>query len=127
MDLTPIVLALLAGGLGGLGYSYYNKLLSVSTYLQALEHTLAGAFAGLLGVFALGYVYPTDWATAFPLIVIGYGGTDVLDSFFQKLQVVFNVVFHIQFNSFSYNPGRFPKGRQWYHFHHSACHSVTPL
>jgi hypothetical protein len=88
MDLTPIVLALLAGGAGGFLYSYYNKLFTVATYLAAVEHTVAGAFAGLLGTFALGYVYPSSWMTAFPLIALGYGGTDVIDTLFASLNKV---------------------------------------
>lgn len=86
MDLLPFLYAAGAGGLGGLGYSYYNKLLTVSTYLAALEHLGAGALAGLLVVGSGSLPVPNDYASGFLVAAIGYGGTDVIDSFLQKLR-----------------------------------------
>ena len=88
MDITPIVYTAVAGGVGGLAYSYYYKLLTMSTYLVAVEHIAAGAFAGLLVVFMGVFGAPTDYPSALPIMIAGYGGTDVIDSFIQKLQPI---------------------------------------
>lgn len=87
MDLTPILYTAGAGAVGGLAYSYFYKLLTYATYLQAAGHLVAGAVAALLVVIASGaFSPPTDVATAWPLLIVGYGGTDVIDSFVQKLR-----------------------------------------
>jgi hypothetical protein len=88
MDLTTtqLLLILIAGAVGGLAYDYYYKLLTLATYLSALYHVGAGALAGGLVVFSGALGVPSDYGTFLLVAAIGYGGTDVIDSFIQKLQ-----------------------------------------
>ena len=89
MDTFSLLSFVLAGLGGGVVYSYYNKLFSVATYLQAVEHAAAGAIVGGLAAFGVvgsGFAVPTDWTTALPVAILGYAGTDVLDTLFQKLK-----------------------------------------
>jgi hypothetical protein len=86
MDLTPFIYTAATGAVGGLAYSYYYKLLSMATYLSALGHIGAGAVAALITVATGALGAPTDQGSFLLLAAIGYGGTDVIDSFVQKLQ-----------------------------------------
>ena len=86
---ATVVYGLLFGAIGGGVYAFYNHLLSVATYLGALEHIGAGAVVGVLGILAFGYADPSvagvTWATVFPLVVLGYFGVDVIDSLAQDI------------------------------------------
>jgi hypothetical protein len=86
MDVTPLIYAGIAGSAGGLAYSYYNRLMTVATYLVAIEHIAAGFVVGAIAVTGLGYAVPTGWQDAFPIAALGYAGTDVLDSLAAKLK-----------------------------------------
>jgi hypothetical protein len=86
MDLTPWVYTVGSGGIGGLAYSYYNKLLTVATYLQTVYHVAAGALAAFLLVISGALNPPTDYQGFLVLAGVGYAGTDVIDSFIQRLQ-----------------------------------------
>ncbi len=91
MDTNTLLAFAVAGGVGGVVYSYYNKLFSVATYLQALYHVGAGFVVGLMaafGAFGAGWAVPADWTTAFPVAALGYAGTDVIDTFAQRLSAV---------------------------------------
>ena len=50
MDYTPLLYAIVAGGLGGLFYSYKNALLTKANELSAVGHIGAGALAAALAV-----------------------------------------------------------------------------
>ena len=88
MDTSALVAFVVAGGLGGVVYSYYNKLFTVATYLEALYHAGAGVAVGALvffGALGSGWAVPSDWATALPVAALGYAGTDVIDTLAQSL------------------------------------------
>lgn len=86
LSATQVLVIVMAGVVGGLAYDYYYKLLTMATYLSALEHVGAGAVAALLTVFTGALGTPTDAGSFILLAGIGYGGTDVIDGFIQKLQ-----------------------------------------
>jgi hypothetical protein len=85
MDATQVIEAMLAGLLGGGVYVFYNHLVQQKLYLQALWHLAAGAVVGLLAIFMLGYVAPVTIADAMPIVILGYAGTDVIDSLAQRI------------------------------------------
>ena len=85
-DLTPWIYVLAAGGLGGLAYDYYYKLLTMATWMQAVSHVGAGALAAILTVLSGALSSPTSYGTFLLLAGTGYAGTDVIDSCVQKLQ-----------------------------------------
>jgi hypothetical protein len=83
---TDWVLLAVTGIVGGLAYDYYYKLLTIATYLSALQHIGAGIVAVVIVVLTGAFGPPTDSTSFLLLAAFAYGGTDVIDSFIQKLQ-----------------------------------------
>jgi hypothetical protein len=86
MDTTTLFEILIVGAAGGLGYDYYYKLLSMSTWMSAAGHVAAGAFAAAVTVLSGTLVAPTSYASIIALAAVGYAGTDFIDSLVQKLR-----------------------------------------
>ncbi len=84
LTLTTFLLAGFGGAFGGALYVLYNHLVAQKLYLTALEHLGAGFAAGLLAILFLGYAVPDSIYAIGPLVLIGYAGTDVVDSFVQS-------------------------------------------
>ena len=82
---TQWLLLALAGVVGGLAYDYYYKLLTMATYLPALYHVGAGVVSVVIVVLTGALGPPTDQGSFLLLAGLAYGGTDVIDSFIQKL------------------------------------------
>ncbi len=82
--LATFLLAGFGGAFGGVVYILYNHLVAQKLYLSALEHLGTGFAAGLLAILFLGYASPTSLYDIGPLVLIGYAGTDVVDSFVQS-------------------------------------------
>lgn len=86
MDLTPLIYAAGAGGLGGVLYSYKNHLLNKANELSAAGHIGAGALAALLAVTIVGMALPSGIdASMLPAIGVGYIGTEYIGQFIGTL------------------------------------------
>jgi hypothetical protein len=87
VDATGFAYGAIGGLIGGGVYVAYNHLVQQKLYLSAIWHLVAGGIAGLAGIFVLGYAVPESatWAAVFPLVVLGYFGTDVVDSLAQDI------------------------------------------